>query len=94
MTVTLTRSPDEMKKLILDDANYDQLHNEIFSKLKNSKVAVEHEFLGQEWADVIVSDISRYCDNETLTKASPWGLMNNRMNLNTHQESSGHFSKS
>lgn len=54
------------------EAALDQLDDELIADLlsPSSHLCVQEEYLGSDWADLLLTDVMRFCDNERMNDAS------------------------
>lgn len=81
------------------EAAYDQIDREVLSALRDTngpKFAIQHDYLGEDWAKLILKDMTRFVKNEKMTAMSPFGEvvlaidtpMNGRSNSSSSSSSS------
>lgn len=58
-----------------DKSEMNQIDDVVFRRLcTSSRLCIQDEYLGQEWSEIILSDIIRYSESERMTEQSFEGL--------------------
>jgi hypothetical protein len=60
-----------------EQAQYDQLNEETVSNLSDSKInfAIQHEYMGEDWTELIKKDAIRYSTNEKMSLINEQGTV-------------------